>query len=141
MYNIGPHAQSYGISSYMRTHNLPVTAHLHSLLLLRVWLIVNCRFCICAFPHLAYATNYRPVPIIDQLVTYRHLSVVCSVFTVGIPLNIYSVTDLAHYIMSVSGQCTFVFQWSLWEHMALQTMTMTPFICKVQHPTCDSASL
>ena len=39
--------------------------------------------------------------------THRHLSVVCSVshtrFTVGILLNIYSVTDGTHYIMSVSG--------------------------------------
>ena len=77
---------------------------------------------------LAYATIYRPLPIIDQLVTHRHLSVVCSVFTVRIPLNIYSVTDCTHYIMSVSGQCTFVFQWSLWEHMALQTMTVTPYV-------------
>ena len=29
VYNIGSHTQSYGISSCMRTHNLPVTAHLH----------------------------------------------------------------------------------------------------------------
>ena len=52
--------------------------------------------------------------------------VLCAVFshtclTVGILLNIYSVTDCTHYIMSVSGQCTFIFQWSLWEHVALQT--------------------
>ena len=52
--------------------------------------------------------------------------VLCAVFshtylTVGILLNIYSVTDCTHYIMSVSGQCTFVFQWSLWEHVVLQT--------------------
>ena len=40
--------------------------------------------------------------------------VLCAVFihtclTVGILQNIYSVTDCTHYIMSVSGQCTFVF--------------------------------
>ena len=46
----------------------------------------------------------------ECLFTHRHLSVVCSVFTVGILLNIYSVTDCTHYIMSVSGQCTVVFQ-------------------------------
>ena len=45
--------------------------------------------------------------------------VLCAVFshtrlTVGILLNIYSVTDCTHYVMSVSGQCTFIFQWSLW---------------------------
>ena len=49
--------------------------------------------------------------------THRHLSVVYSVFTtiltVRILLNIYSVTDHTHCIMSVSGQCAFVFQWSL----------------------------
>ena len=46
--------------------------------------------------------------------THRHLSVVCSVFTtiltVRILQNIYSVTDHTYCIMSVSGQCTFVFQ-------------------------------
>ena len=52
--------------------------------------------------------------------------VLCAVFshtclTVGILQNINSVTDCTHYIMFVSGQCTFVFQWSLWEHMVLQT--------------------
>ncbi len=49
--------------------------------------------------------------------THRHLSDVCSAFTtrltVRILQNIYSVTDHAYCIMSVSGQCTFVFQWSL----------------------------
>ena len=52
--------------------------------------------------------------------------VLCAVFshtclTVRILLNIYSVIDCTHYIMSVAGQCAFVFQWSLWEHVALQT--------------------
>ena len=52
--------------------------------------------------------------------------VLCAVFshtclTVSKLLNIYSVTDCTHYISSVSGQCTFVFHWSLWEHVALQT--------------------
>ena len=52
--------------------------------------------------------------------------VLCAVFshtclTVGILLSINSVTDCTHYIVSVSGQCTFIFQWSLWEHVALQT--------------------
>ena len=50
--------------------------------------------------------------------------VLCAVFahtilTVHLLLNIYSVTDCTHYIMSVSEQCTFVFQWSLREYVAL----------------------
>ena len=52
--------------------------------------------------------------------------VLCAVFshtclTVGKLLSINSVTDRTHYIMSVSGQCTFVLQWSFWEHVVLQT--------------------
>ena len=46
--------------------------------------------------------------------THRHLSVVCSVFTYtsysGRTTEYYSVTKRAQYIMTVSGQCTFVFQ-------------------------------
>ena len=36
VYNIGSRTQSYGISSYMRTHNLPVTAHLHCVIFRKI---------------------------------------------------------------------------------------------------------
>ena len=57
VYNNESLAQSYGISSYMRTHNLPVTAHLHCITFREIVTIkglaidMNCQFCICAFPH------------------------------------------------------------------------------------------
>ena len=57
MYNNESLAQSYGISSYIRTHNLPVTAHLHCVTFREIVTIkglaidMNCQFCICAFPH------------------------------------------------------------------------------------------
>ena len=57
MYNNESLAQSYGISSYMHTHNLPVTAHLHCITFREIVTIkglaidMNCQFCICAFPH------------------------------------------------------------------------------------------
>ena len=57
MYNNESLVQSYGISSYMRTHNLPVTAHLHCVTFHEIVTIkglaidTNCQFCICAFPH------------------------------------------------------------------------------------------
>ena len=93
--------------------------------------------CINLF-HLCVSMQNAPL-LIGNLVLGAVFSHTC--LTVGILLNIYSVTDCTHYIMTVSRQCTFVFQWSLWEHVALQTMTMTPYICKVKHPTCDSACL
>ena len=75
--------------------------------------------------------------------------VLCAVFphtclTVGILLNVYSVTDCTHYIMSVSGQCTFVFQWSLWEHVALHCTNYDNdplHVSNIEHSTCDSACL
>ena len=57
VYNNESLAQSYGISSYMRTHNLLVTAHLHCIAFCEIVTIkglaidMNCQFCICAFPH------------------------------------------------------------------------------------------
>ena len=57
MYNNESRAQSYGISSYMRTHNLLVTAHLHCVTFREFVTIkglaidMNCQLCICAFPH------------------------------------------------------------------------------------------
>ena len=56
-YNNESLAQSYGISSYMRTRNLPVTAHLHCVTYREIVTIkglaidMNCQLCICAFPH------------------------------------------------------------------------------------------
>ena len=57
VYNNESLAQSYRISSYMCTHNLPVTAYLHCITFYEIVTIkglaidMNCQFCICAFLH------------------------------------------------------------------------------------------
>ena len=58
VYNSESLAQSYGISSHMRTYNLPVTAHLNCVIFCEIVTIkglaidMNCQFCNGAFPHL-----------------------------------------------------------------------------------------
>ena len=56
VYTIGSLAQSYGISSYMRTHNLPVTAHLHCITFREIVTIEGLANCELSVQYLCVST-------------------------------------------------------------------------------------
>ena len=83
--------------------------------------------------------NIQNAPLLIGILVFSH-----TYLTVGILLNIYSVTDCTHYnnvcFRTVHLRLSVV---SLGTRGAtnLDNDPLITYVCKVKHPTCDSACL